>query len=120
MSNPLHTLYKIGSLCAYHALMTHCFVRLVFLWLTVCGVFAAEPKGIDIYLLSDSALTWEQVKNKPLADLTVAEAPWLSSESIEMYDASSHCFYLKGTKPKTPPVHLRGLPFVVMAGQERC
>jgi hypothetical protein len=84
----------------------------------------ARP-GVEFYLLEDEQMDFETARTKPLADLVLQNLPWIAAENIQRYDWSSHYVYLK--KPVAVPlpagrkyVLLRGTPFVVVAGGQRC
>jgi hypothetical protein len=51
-----------------------------------------------IYFLKDTSLTIADVLYTNLADLKLADKPWISQDDIDFYDWSSHCIYLKTDK----------------------
>ncbi len=80
-----------------------------------------QVSGINIYLLQDESLTWENCKDRPLDELVLRTEPWIRSEDIVRYDGSSHCMTLKHECPLPfERVSLKGNPFVVTVGNERC
>ena len=75
---------------------------------------------IAIYLLADAQLNLKDVVRRPLAELTLADKPWLSPSEVDFYDASTHIIYFKaGVKPKTIKGALQGIPFVLTARGQR-
>ncbi|MCF7975179.1 MAG: M56 family metallopeptidase [Phycisphaerae bacterium] len=77
--------------------------------------------GFNIYLLEDETLTWDDCNDTPLHELVLRPEPWIRASDILRYDTSTHCMTLKQARPVSlERVSLRGNPFVVCAGDERC
>ncbi len=78
--------------------------------------------GVNIYLLADETIDLKKAAAQPLSELVLRDKPWIASDDIEMYDASSHCIYLKKERPQFPfkITSQTGAPFVVTANGQRC
>jgi beta-lactamase regulating signal transducer with metallopeptidase domain len=77
--------------------------------------------GFNIYLLEDETLTWDDCNDTPLHELVLRPEPWIRASDILRYDQSTHCMTLKQARPVSlERVSLRGNPFVVCTGDERC
>ena len=77
--------------------------------------------GLNIYLLEDESLTWDDCNETPLEELVLRPEPWIRSSDILRYDTSTHCMTLKQARPlPLERVSLRGNPFVVTVGDKRC
>ncbi len=77
-----------------------------------------------IYRLQDKRISASEVLDTPLAELELAEFPWLTANDLSLYDISSHVMVLRHKKrsdflgsPMDTP--LGNKPFVVVAGGER-
>jgi len=83
-----------------------------------------------IYFLKDTTLTIKDILNKNLADLVLADRPWISQDDIDFYDWSSHCIYLKKDKSCFFPNYYEGYyalpkswtdrPWIVVANSIPC
>ena len=85
--------------------------------------------GFAIYFLKDTTTTMRQILNTNIADLQLADKPWLVSNDIEFYDWSSHCIYLKKDKRQFFPNYQflyrfpqswTDRPYVVVANKIPC
>jgi hypothetical protein len=90
----------------------------------------AEPfneTAFAIYFLEDPTITTIQAEEVDLSELDIQNSPWLSISDIEFYDFSTHCIYLKedisslfGSDTLTVFSSVLGIPFMVVAHDERC
>ncbi|NQV35433.1 MAG: HEAT repeat domain-containing protein [Phycisphaeraceae bacterium] len=78
-------------------------------------------QGLNIYLLEDETLTWDDCKDTRLDALVLRRDPWIQSSDILRYDTSTHCMTLQQERPvPLERVSMKGNPFVVTVGYERC
>jgi|GEM_PF-4331329 len=80
-----------------------------------------EKTGVNIYLLEDENMDLRTARKKPISQLALKKKPWISSDDILRYDASSHCIHLrKNISIPLKKRSLRGNPFVVTVDGQRC
>ena len=82
-----------------------------------------------IYFLKDSTLKIKDIYNKDINSLWLADKPWITANDFYMYDFSSHCMYLKGSKKVfllnndtmyNPPPSWTDKPFIVTVNKIPC
>jgi hypothetical protein len=78
--------------------------------------------GIGLYLLQDAKMGFETARKTSLSELVLPKEPWIASEDIERYDATTHRIYLRKKFPTAPWKNLLsgGTPFVAVANGEPC
>jgi hypothetical protein len=80
---------------------------------------------LAIYLLADESITAVQAAQLPLDSLEIASSPLMTMESLAYYDANTHALFFGSWWSSgslinpLPQVGVFGLPFVVVADQER-
>jgi len=84
----------------------------------------SSDTSFAIYRLQDKSISASEVLDTPLAELELAEFPWLTAGDLSLYDISSHVMVLRHKQrsdflgsPMDAP--LSNKPFVVVAGGER-
>ena len=88
-------------------------------WALGTPAIGLPAPGVDIYLLADASIELPEALKVPLVRLDLQEKPWIPFDAVKYYDWSSHVMMLT-SPPKWGKVALRGTPFVVVAGGERC
>jgi hypothetical protein len=73
------------------------------------------PSDIEVYIVKEGQLTVHEV-DVDLNSLKLENQPWVKSNEIDLYDWSSHTFYLNTEKEKEK---YSGRHFIVVSGNER-
>jgi len=87
----------------------------------------AIESDFALYLLKDTSITVDQIEDKDIDELVLANQPLFSAEDMELYDYSLHLIYLKkphqeylGLQDEKDLKEANGRPFVVCASGKRC
>lgn len=106
----------------------HCFLLSIsFLAFLGCDVTNehSPTSAFAIYRLKDSTLTASRVWNLPIDSLVLADAPFLTQDSLKSYHWQTHVFVATASIDTELAVLARrigstgGIPFVVMVGRDR-
>ncbi len=60
--------------------------------------YLVESENFAIYFLRDSTIRMSDILDVDIAELELADNPWLTQADIDFYDWSNHCIYLKKDK----------------------